>query len=347
MKKIYLLFFLPLLACNQKVTPGKSGEVARMNFSKELTTIAFGSCNNQSKAQDMWQYIEANNPDLWIWLGDNIYGDTEDMEVMLNKYKLQRSHPEYQQFIAKCPVLGIWDDHDYGENDAGKNYAKKAESKKLMLDFLEVPVDAEVRKQVHGAHQSYTFGPQGKQVKVILLDARYFRDDLVKDNVANRRYKANESGDILGEVQWQWLEKELRESTAQVHIIGSGIQVIPEDHGWEKWANFPKARKRLFDLMARTKPANPLLISGDRHIAELSKYQPQGLAYPIYELTASGLTHTWGIARPEVNQHRVGEMIVKRNFGLLHINWDNVNPQLLVEVKGLDNKTFLKEELNY
>lgn len=361
MQKILFLFLLPLLSCSPKLV--KESTVPVPNYSSteiisrstpafdvsNMSTIAFGSCNDQARSQDMWQYVVANNPNLWIWLGDNIYADTEDMAVMTKKYNRQLSDKGYQSLMNTCPVIGIWDDHDYGINDAGIEYSKKVESKKLMLDFLGVPQNAEVRTNREGAYQSYVYGSKGKEVKVILLDARYFRSPLTPDDQEGRRYKANEegTGDVLGDEQWVWLEKELMESTAQVHIIGSGIQFIPEDHGWEKWANFPKERKRFFDLLAKTKPKNPLLISGDRHIAELSKYQPTGLNYPVYEMTASGLTHVWGIRRAEYNQHRVGEIVYDRNFALLHIDWSEKNPKLTVEVKGLNNQSFLKKTLDY
>ena len=349
MKKLLFLFLLPILACNNKIA--KETRVKPLSFDnkKEMSTIALGSCNDQARSQEIWQYIVANQPELWVWLGDNIYADTEDMKVMADKYNQQKSNQGYQSLIKTCPIIGIWDDHDYGINDAGIEYAKKIESKKLMLDFLDVPKNADVRKKRDAAYQSFVYGPEGKQVKVILLDARYYRDALTKDDREGRRYQASEegTGNVLGEEQWQWLEKELMESTAQVHLIGSGIQFIPEDHGWEKWANFPIERKRFFDLLAKTKPKNPVLMSGDRHIAELSKIQIKGLDYPVYEITSSGLTHVWGVRRPELNQHRVGEIVYDRNFALLHIDWTKKNPELTVEVKGLKNESFLKKTLEY
>jgi len=352
MRKIILLLLLPLLACNPKISKevstnsiAKSTTKAMIQPDQALSMISFGSCNDEDRSQDMWQYIVANQPDLWIWLGDNIYADTEDMAVMAEKYNRQKNYPEYQALLRTCPVIGTWDDHDYGKNDAGIEFEKKAESKQLMLDFMDVPQDAPVRTEWDAAYQSFVYGPKGQQVKVILLDARYYRDALVKDPAPDRKYTANPKGDVLGEEQWAWLEEELAQSTAQVHVIGSGIQFIPEEHGWEKWANFPIARKRFFDLMVKTQPDNLVLLSGDRHIAELSQYQPEGLDKPIYELTASSLTHGWSIPKPEANRHRVGEIVYDRNFALLHIDWKGSEATLSFEVKGLKNESFLKETL--
>lgn len=86
-------------------------------------------------------------------------------------------------------------------NDGGKYYSKKEESRDLMLDFLDVPQDASVRNR-KGGYSSYMFGKPGQQVKVILLDTRYFRDTLETATDGIKLYKPNEEGDILGEDQW-------------------------------------------------------------------------------------------------------------------------------------------------
>ncbi len=344
-----LLMFLGLLFLGACKTPEGKIQLKRDVFidtNVTLNRIAFGSCNNEGKEQDIWSAIVDTDPNLWVWLGDNIYGDSYDMSVLAAKYDQQLRHPEYQRLLDHSPIIGIWDDHDYGVNDGGKEYRKKEESQKLMLDFLGVPENAPVRKR-KGTYQSYTIGEPGKQVKFILLDTRYFRDPLESDLLSKQRYKPNVDGDVLGEKQWKWLEKELTDSKAQVHIIASSIQLISAEHYWEKWANFPKARKRFFDLIEKTKPALPLILSGDRHIAELSKFQPDGLDYPIYELTSSGLTHTWSSPGEEANQHRIGSLVIKRNFGLLEIDWSSELPKLQISVRGTEGQVFLDETLSY
>jgi alkaline phosphatase D len=319
---------------NGKDQPARNLSVADTALPKPLSIVAFGSCNRQDHPQPLWADILQNQPGLWIWLGDNIYGDSEDMQVIEAKYMLQKANPGYQLLQVSTPVIGIWDDHDYGVNDGGKEYPRKKQTQQLMLDFLNEPKQSPRRKQ-EGAYAAYTFGPPGKEVKIILLDARYFRDPLKKDGKAN---VADPDGEILGEAQWQWLEKQLRNSTANVHLIGSGIQMIPEEHIYEKWANFPKERKRLFDLIASTKARRVILLSGDRHIAEISKYQPAGALHPVYEITASGLTHSSTSNTGEPNHHRVGKMINVLNFGVIRIDWGQPLPAIQLEVRGLGNQ---------
>jgi len=326
MNRLLLLSFVLLFisSCQKKKQPDTAKtlfEGQQINFDQTLTTIALGSCNRQDHPQDMWPVIASHEPPLWIWLGDNIYGDSEDMQVLKDKYLQQKNREEYSRFRENRAVLGIWDDHDYGVNDGDKNYPKKEESKQLMLDFLDVPQNAEVRNRP-GAYQSYTFGQEGKTVKILLLDGRYFRDEL------------------------QWLEGELTNSEAQIHLIACGIQFIPVDQIFEKWANFPAARDRFFKLLEKTQPAHTLLLSGDRHISELSRIQLDSLPYPLYELTASGMTHSWSDA-DEDNRYRVGQLVTSLNFGLLNIDWSEGEPKMKVSIRGNDNKLLLEEQLNW
>ena len=180
-------------------------------------------------------------------------------------------------------------------------------------------------------------------MKVILLDGRYFRDPLKKENKQN---VPDPSGDMLGETQWQWLEQQLTNSDADVHIIGSGIQVLPEEHVYEKWANFPTARQRLLDLLSKTKPKGALLISGDRHMAEVSKVNVPGLTYDLVDITSSGLTHV-SAPHEELNRHRVGEIVTKLNYGLITINWNAKPLTASVRINGDNGSTYLTQEIRF
>lgn len=316
-----------------------------LDLSKNLSTIAFGSCNKLHLPQDMWAGIVASQPDLWIWLGDIVYADTTDARALAAHYKRLKTHPEYRKLHERVPVIGIYDDHDYGTNDAGKGMPNKRAAKKCLLDFLDVPYSDPVRKR-EGAYQSYLFGKPPHQIKIIVLDTRYFRDTLLPDPNPGRRYLPNFEGDILSEAQWEWLEKELTNSPAKLHILASSIQVLANEHGHEKWGNFPNARKRLLQLLVKTKPANLLILSGDRHMAEITRMDLKGLPYPLYDFTSSGLTHVRN-SQDEPNRMRVGPMVVRRNFGLLKIRWEGDRPVVSMEVRGLQNELLYEHTVRY
>jgi alkaline phosphatase D len=312
--------------------------------SKNQMRIAFGSCDDQDRPQEMWKEIIAQHPDVWIWGGDNVYSDFKSPAGRKALYNKQKSNTDYQQLIKSCVVTGTWDDHDYGINDGGKNYSLKKESQQLALDFLGFAETHPVRKQ-EGIYNSMEFGNGKRKVKIINLDTRSFRDTIFRinyiDSVTQKkayRFEANPTGDVLGEQQWKWLERELNNSGAAFYIINSSIQVLAEEHRFEKWANLPTARKRLLDLI-NTSKKRIIIISGDRHIAEFSKVDlPNGL--PLYEFTSSGLTHTWSEQWVENNRHRIGDLIIEKNFGVIIIEWKNKNPLVKLQSRGLNHQLF-------
>jgi alkaline phosphatase D len=303
--------------------------------------VAFGSCNRQNRPQPLWKPILADQPDLWIWMGDNIYGDSPNMDTLRAKYSLQNSVPDYQALKAKTPIIGIWDDHDFGINDGGKNYAQKKESRDVMFDFLGVPANAPERSH-EGAYSSHLYGKGADLVKVILLDARYFRDTLMR---VDRVYQINENGEVLGEAQWKWLENELKTSPAKVNLIVSGVQFLPTEHAYEKWANFPKERERLLDLISKSGAKTPVLLSGDRHIAEVMKLTDARFPDGLYEITSSGLTHTWSSVSDEPNQYRVSDLIAKLNYGLATFDWKK--GEVTFQVKGEGGATYASQVIDF
>lgn len=313
---------------------------------QDTFTIAFGSCSRQTSKAQLWQEIVDKKPDVWMWVGDNVYADTHNMDSLRADYNQQKRHPVYQQLIQSSTVVGTWDDHDFGVNDGGKFYSKKEESKEELLRFLDVPSDAPVRNHA-GVYQSNGFGEGNQSIKIILLNTRTFRDTLVRSKKKNRRYNLNQTGDILGEEQWAWLEKELTNSSASLHIIASSIQFLAREHGFEKWGNFPKARKRMLTLLTKTKPVATLFVSGDRHIAEFSKTTVNGLPYPLYDFTSSGLTHTWDKPWAEENKLRVGDLNVKKNYGLITVRWENNKPTVTMKIIGKDNVLFAEETVKF
>lgn len=314
---------------------------ATVNSQQEITSLAFGSCNRQNLPQPLWKPILADQPDLWIWMGDNIYGDSPNMDTLKAKYERQNAVVDYQALKSQTPIIGIWDDHDYGINDGGKNYAQKKASKELMFDFLNVPADAPERKH-EGAYSSHLYGKGDNLVKVILLDARYFRDTLER---INRVYQINENGEVLGEAQWKWLENELRSSPAKVNLIVSGIQMLPTEHAYEKWANFPKERERLLDLISKSGARTPILLSGDRHIAEVMKLTDARFPEGIYEITSSGLTHTWNTLAEEKNSYRVSDLIAKLNYGLATFDWNK--GEVKFQVKGENGAVYVTQVVDF
>lgn len=289
------------------------------------TRIAFGSCADQSLPQPIWEAVTRYAPQLFIFLGDNVYGDVSSAAVteLREAYSQALSIPGYRQIASRQPVLAVWDDHDYGANDAGAEFPYKYESKALFLDFWQVPL-TDPRRGREGIYHAQTFGPAGQRVQVLLLDTRWFRSPLLPTDdrgaPGKERYVPDPNPDktILGAAQWEWLEKQLREP-ADVRLVVSSIQVLAEGHGWERWGNLPAERERLFDLLSQTGANDVVLLSGDRHLAALYEYS-DGIPYPLHEITSSSLNRPYWDPY-EADPARTGAVYGAENFGTVDIDW--------------------------
>ncbi len=310
-----------------------------------LTRIAFGSCARQNIPQPIWHTIADAKPQLFLFIGDNIYGDTEDMDRMRAKYAQLGAKPGYQKLLKHCKLLATWDDHDYGVNDGGAEYPKKKESQQVFLEFYKEPKDSPRWKR-EGVYLAQTFGPKGKRVQVILLDTRYFRSKLKR---APKRPKGrgpyidddDTNKTMLGEAQWKWLGEQLRKP-AELRIIASSIQVVPQHHGWEYWQNFPHERRRLFKLIGDTKANGVVFISGDRHHAEISRLpaddKENGAGYPLIDVTSSSLNQAGGGNFRERNDHRLGDNFGQLNFATIDIDWTKSNPAVQFDIRDIKGK---------
>lgn len=360
----------PLAVWGQITTDSKPSEAVPTQAAPELVNlaqlkglpsrIAFGSCGHQDKPQPILNTIVSKAPDLFIYLGDNIYGDTKDMKVLQAKYDTLGRKPEFQKLRAAVPVLSIWDDHDFGWNDAGKEYEFKAESKEIFMDFWEVPANSE-RRQHPGIYGSHRFEqvikegvrdsePESRSLQIILLDTRTFRDPLKQNTKpiaegSGFKNAYQPDGDpnktLLGEAQWAWLETVLSEP-ADLRIICSSIQFGHEYNGWESWTNLPAEQKRMADLIRKTEANGVLFISGDVHWGEISRRSFSDL-YPIYDVTASGLTEEWYNVEP--NRLRVGEAYRDNHFGMLEIDWEAKDPEIVMMIVNTDGKTCVRHEV--
>ena len=348
---VAIILFLSSCRLSQPDTSGpdpdlNSNEEQLSSFQQilKVETITMGSCNRSDVDQILWDDILNTNPDLWIWLGDNIYGDSEDLSILEQKYNRQNANEGYQQLRKSVPIMGIWDDHDYGANNSGKYFSAKQGSRDLLFEFLEVP-KADTAWQREGAYQTYLIQTDTYEIRFILLDSRYFRDNPIRDPNSNQ-YLPNRTGTILGKIQWNWLEGILADSEADIHIIANGIQVIPEEHSYEKWSNFPLERFKLFDLLTEHEVSRPILLSGDRHLSEISRIHWRDR--PIYEITSSGLTHSYEEVGNEPNKYRVSELISQKSFATLQFDWsDPKAPKITSRLLGNNGQVFDEISLKF
>ena len=309
-----------------------------------VSRIGFGSCYKPEKSSPLWRAVEDFNPQVWLWLGDNVYADVIDGKLIFENLPQDAFQKAYAALgrseglaaLKNLPaghMMATWDDHDYGLNDAGKFWERKENAKQEFAAFWQQPVRGD------GVYFSREFGPEGRRIRVILLDTRYNRDDPATD------------GDILGEAQWSWLEEEYLRPGAALVLIGSSIQVLPESHRFEKWSNFPKAKKRLLEMLDAHGDKKLIFLSGDRHHAEILSLS-MGKGRQVFEVTSSGLTEgydprwTTGWAaekgatpwryRQAGEPRRTMPPFFGDNFGTLEIIWGPPQPQIRAAIRRED-----------
>jgi alkaline phosphatase D len=323
MRVVTLAAILALLLLRQATSQDSLSPLAR---------IAFGSCADEERPQPIWDAVLAYRPQLFLFAGDNVYGDVrggqavpeaELIESLRQAYVEAAKVPGLLSVRRTVPHLATWDDHDFGKNDAGADFAGRREAKSLFLQFWEVPL-SDPRRARDGVYHAQVFGPEGQRVQVILLDTRTFRSPLKptdqRDAPGKERYLPDDDSEktMLGDAQWAWLADRLREP-ADVRLIVSSIQVLAEGHGWERWGNLPRERQRLYDLIRDTNASGVVFVSGDRHIGALYR-ETYGTPYPLVEITSSGLNQIFASNR-ETGPNRLGAVYGAVNFGTVDVDW--------------------------
>lgn len=304
-----------------------------------ITRIAFGSCADQDRPQPIWDAVIAADPDLFLFLGDNVYGDDETagLPTLRAAYDRAATIPGYAKVKADIPTLAVWDDHDYGRNDGGADYPHRTASQELFLDFWGAAPD-DPRRMRPGVHNARIIGPPGRRVQIILLDTRYFRSPLLKTDErgapGKERYRPDPDPGktMLGEEQWAWLEERLQDP-ADIRIIASSIQVIADGHGWERWGVLPLERERLYRAIEAAGAGPVLFVSGDRHVGGLYEERRAGGAV-FTEITASSINRPFP-SPGEAGPKRLGPLYTGENFGVIDLDWTSRRARLtLRDVEG-------------
>ena len=287
----------------------------------QVTRIAFGSCLNPKRPAPILDAFAATRPDLVVMMGDNVYGDVRYGDATLPElraaYAALAELDAFQAVNEAAPILAIWDDHDYGVNDGGGEFAMKEFAEAIFLEFWRTP-EEDPRRARPGLYSSHMFGPSERSVHVIMLDTRFFRSPLTRGPDGFER-DMDTVKTMLGEAQWAWLEETLQ-TPATLTVIVSSIQIIAEGHPYEKWINLPHERERLLNLIREHAAGDVVLASGDRHRAGLYSVDI-GDERAIYELTSSSLNLPSSLDE-EPGPNRLGDTYGDVNFGLLDIDWE-------------------------
>ena len=319
MKKFCLSFFLLLISSSNFIYA-------------ESIKIGLGSCLDQDYPQPIWQSIKKEDLNYFIFLGDNVYGDTRYGSLRKMKSAYDKQKKVLPDFLNDISIFSIWDDHDFGINDGGADYRFKRQAQELYLDFWEITKDDD-RSNREGIYFSKNEIFFNKKFKFIFLDTRFFRSKL-KGKKSNYIENIEPDATILGNAQWTWLENELK-SDFDFLFIFSSIQIIAKDHRFEKWSNFPNERAKLFELLEKFNDKT-ILFSGDRHRAGI--YRKNG----IIEVTSSSMNKP-GSSFSETDSYLIGKTYPQENYGVLEILENTIH----IKIKDIKGNTLNFIEKTY
>lgn len=267
--------------------------------------------------------ITKANPDIMLWLGDNVYyreADWFSRTGMVHRYTHARSLPELQPLLASTSHYAIWDDHDYGPNDSDGTYHMKETAWEVFRDFWGNPTYG-----LEGQKGITTFF-QYSDVEFFLLDDRYFR-------TANRCETCPDRT-MLGEKQLQWLKEALAASYAPFKIVACGGQVLTTNKASETYINlFPAERDSILAHIEREDIKGVVFLTGDRHFSELSAMQ-NARGNWVYDLTVSPFSAgPFATAGETVNDYRVdGTLAGQRNFALINFSGSRKSRQMKIDL---------------
>ncbi len=319
MKKFCLSFFLLLISSSNFIYG-------------ESIKIGLGSCLDQDYPQPIWQSIKKEDLNYFIFLGDNVYGDTRYGSLRKMKSAYDKQKKILPDFLNDISIFSIWDDHDFGINDGGADYRFKRRAQELYLDFWEISKDDD-RSNREGIYFSKNEIFFDKKFKFIFLDTRFFRSKL-KGKKSNYIENIEPDVTILGNAQWTWLKNELK-SDFDFLFIFSSIQIIAKDHRFEKWSNFPIERAKLFELLEQFNDKT-ILFSGDRHRAGI--YSKNG----IIELTSSSMNKP-GSSFSETDSYLIGKTYPQENYGVIEILENTIH----IKIKDIKGNTLNSIEKSY
>lgn len=331
MKKLAFIILFLLIACeeNQSTQSIKDPNVY---------SIGFGSCLTQERSMPIFNTIKDENYDLFLMIGDNVYGDSEREDLLELREAYDKQRQNFDNLNLNFPIEAIWDDHDYGLNDAGKEYAYKEDAKELFLDFWNIPMD-DVRRSRDGLYFEWIQTIDGITVQMLFLDTRFFRDALLPTDErgapGKERYlpHTDTSLTMLGVDQWNWLEEKMNIQVDH-RIIVSSIQFLAMGHGWEAWKTLPHERQKLIDIIDQSSSDNVLILSGDRHRAGLYQLTTNSNKN-IIEMTSSSLNLSFA-NEEEAGPLRVGPTFVQENYGEILLN--KTSNSLIVNLKDNQGK---------
>jgi alkaline phosphatase D len=291
--------------------------------------VAFGSCPRfqDDRIQPIWGVVEGLQPDLFLWIGDNVYADSLDPEIQREEHRRQRDVAGLQGVLHNISHLAVWDDHDFGLNNSDRTNPIRSQALEVFRQYWANP--AYGLPDAPGVFFNYGFGA----VDFFFLDGRFYRDPDTTPVPGKT---------MLGERQFSWLQAELKKSTAVFKVLVSGSAwSVDKGVASDSWTGSRHERDRLFDFIRDNGIGGVILVSGDLHVGELNAIPwSQRGGYDLYDLISSPLAQktpdSWLEQRPE---HRIRPVYFQgSNVGVIDFVFDG-SPRVIYRLFDIHGRS--------
>ena len=295
-------------------------------------TFALGSCAYINETQydrpgnpyggeyEIFETIAGKNPDMMLWLGDNIYlreVDWYSWTGIVKRYNQARSLPQMQALLASTHHYAIWDDHDFGPDNSDRSFVHKDETLRAFNLFW--------------ANEGYGLpGLDGVTGQFQWADVDFF----LLDNRFHRSPDNRKTGDktMFGKEQLEWLIDALASSKAPFKFVVTGGVVLNSAQGGENYVHlYPEERTWLLKQIEAEGIKNVIFLTGDVHYTELSKLVLNN-GNPVYDFTVSPISSGVNTYATENIFQVPGTNVRVRNFATIQVTGPRTQRTLTLRV---------------
>ncbi len=302
--------------------------------SGQVLNVAFLSCVNDT-TDPVWTEMANHNLDMLCFGGDTPYADTGDLSDLRNKHRHLLQRPALAALCKNVSLVGTWDDHDFGKNNAnGKSAAGLKENTRRA--FVEYRVQDQYGSGDEGVYQKTDRGA----MEVFLLDARWYSQ-------TGPSPVSPDQSTCFGKDQWQWLLESIRKSEAPFKVLLQGqIWQDKKNSETDDMHTYYAERDALLDFIKKERIPGVVLVGGDIHVSRHLMH-PQRVGYDLHDFIISP-GHTSIIPSLNVYHQDLEWSRVKPNqFLTMTADTTKTVPELTVKFLDKDGQENLVKTITY
>lgn len=289
-----------------------------VDLNKQGARVALMSCMNASKTTrtKIWASAEAANLDYLFFIGDNVYGDnllSHSSKLLWSKYVEGRKAIPYYHWKNLKPVIAVWDDHDFGKNDARGDYKNKTKNLEIFNAFFAQEADG--KTLFRGPGNSSFF--QAFNQNFAFCDNRYYRELPYADGTLS----------FLGVDQINFMTNNVDKNLKATFLLEGSPWFGRTQKNMTSYQQVAPKEQEAFFKVIQSWGVPVLFGAGDVHFSEISSLDKSLLGFNSYEIVSSCMHSSpkskfYDNPNPQMNGYLKENFIVLEHVGRLHdLTW--------------------------